>query len=284
MNPSEFREGECAVIGTALVDMPPIMEDREGNIRIVPLGFRKLGLKTFVRNYDDARFQLLAVAERMRNYTAYVLRVRLPMSFDMIGKRRDNGQWLPFPAVFDGATHLPISDGGVGDIMIFTTRFDSHRGSRPPDEALKSPENLTKWTIELNDKLLQIQQFLERIKSGTPLDVAVSALGGSVWAEEVKDKVSNCWRAIESITKNDFPNELIKAPMLYETIRRRTKKPPKMEQFERLRLLRNLSVHWKPRETQAKDMHAAAEAIYVIANEVTESALKDAATYKWKFT
>jgi len=38
MNPSKFREGECAVIGTALVDMPPpIMEDQEGNLRVVPL-------------------------------------------------------------------------------------------------------------------------------------------------------------------------------------------------------------------------------------------------------
>lgn len=92
--------------------MPPIMEDKEGNIRIVPITLRKLELKTSVRNYNEARFHLLAVAERIRNYAAYVLRARLPMDFDMVGKRRDNGQWFPFPAVFDGATHLPITDGG----------------------------------------------------------------------------------------------------------------------------------------------------------------------------
>lgn len=262
--------------------MPPIMEDQEGNIRIVPLGFRRLELKTFVRNYDDARYQLLAVAERMRNYTAYVVGLRLPMSFDMIGKKRDNGQWLPFPAVFDGTTRLPISDGGIGDTMIFTTRLGSHLGVRPPDEALKSPENLAKWTIEFDGRLLQTQRLVERIKNGTPLDVAISALGASIWAEEAKDKVLSCWRAIEAITKNDFPNGLVKAPMLYETIRRRTKKPPELKQLRGLRLLRNLSAHGEPLETQAKDMHVAADEIYAIAYEVTKSALKDAATYKRK--
>jgi len=230
-----------------------------------------------VRNYDDVRFQLLAVAERMRNYAAYVLQARLPMSFDMVGKRRDNGQWPLFPvAVFDGASHLPITDGGVRDIMIFTTRFGPHSGVRPPDEALKSLENLTKWTIELDDKLLQVQHLLERIESGTPLDVAVSSLGESMWAEEAKDKVLDRWRAIESITRNDFPNQRIKTSMLYDTIRRRTKKPPRLERLKHLRLLRNLSSHERPQETQAQDMHIAADEIYVIANEVIESALNEA--------
>lgn len=275
-NPSEFRECECAVIGTALIAMPPIMEDKEGNIRIVPLTFRKLELKTSVRNYNEARFHLLAVAERIRNYAAYVLRARLPMDFDMVGKRRDNGQWFPFPAVFDGTTHLPITDGGVKDIMVFRTRFGHHSGVRPPDEALKSPENLVKWTNELNDKLSCTQWLLNRIESGTPLDVAVSSLGESIWAEEAKDRFSDRWRAIEAITKIDSPNCLITAQLIHETIKRRTDNPISSGQFDRLRVLRNLSIHSKPQEKIAIDIHEAAEKMCTIAYEVIESALRDA--------
>lgn len=256
--------------------MPPIMEDKEGNIRIVPITLRKLELKTSVRNYNEARFHLLAVAERIRNYAAYVLRARLPMDFDMVGKRRDNGQWFPFPAVFDGATHLPITDGGVKDIMVFRTRFGSRGGVRPPDEALKSPQNLVKWTNELNDKLLLAQGLLNRIESGTPLDVAVSALGESIWTEEAKDRFSDRWRAIEAITKIDFPNCLITAQLIHETIKQRMDKPISLGQFDRLRVLRNLSVHWKPHEKIAMDIHGAAEEMYTIAYEVVESALRDA--------
>lgn len=252
------------------------MEDEEGNIRIVPLGFRRLELKTFVRDYNDARFQLLAVSERIRNYVAYVLQARLPIDFNMVGKRQDNGQWFPFPALFDGATRLPITDGGVKDIMVFRTRFGSHDGVRPPDEALKSPENLIRWTNEINNKLSQTQRLLNRIENGTPLDVAVSALGESIWAEEAKDRFSDRWRAVEAITKNDFPDCFITAQLINETIKRRAKKPISSGQFERLRILRNLSIHWKPHEKTARDIHDAAEEMFTFAYGVIESALRDA--------
>ena len=276
MDPSKFREGECVIVSTAIIDMPPIMPDREGNLRINPLTYSRLVLKAFVNSYDEARFHFLAVAERMRNYAAYVFQSRLPLACDMVGKRLDNGQWFPFPALFDGNTHLPITDGGVRDTMIFTTRFGSHRGVKPPDEALRSPEDLTKWVIQLNQKLLRVQQLLDKIESGTPLDIAVCAFGGSIWAEEAKDKVSDCWRAIEAITKADFPNRHITPPMLYKTIYRRTNAHIEQTKLTHLRLMRNIAIHSKTHEKQSMDMHVASQEMYCLSYQVIKSALKNA--------
>jgi hypothetical protein len=276
MNPTEFREGEYVVVGTTIIDMPPFVTDQDGNLRIISINLKELEVKTYVEDYNKARYRLLAVAEKVRNYAAYVIKARLPLTFDMVGKRLDTGQWLLPLAVFDGTTHLPITDGGVRDISVFRTRFGSHDGVKPPFEALENLENLKTWVKELNMKLDRTQKLLDGIKDGIPLDMAISSLGESIWSEGAKERLTNRWRAIETIAKIDYRVPRIKPYMLFETLRRRAKGPLEVGQFERLRLLRNVSTHSVPPQEQTEDVHQAADELFRLAYEIVESALREA--------
>lgn len=276
MNPAEFREGEYVVVGRTIIDMPPFITDQEGNLKTISINLKKLEVKTWVKDYNQARHHLLAVAEKVRNYAAYAIKARLPMTFDMVGKRRDTGQWLLPLAVFDGITHLPITDGGVRDISVFTTRFGSHDGVKPPNEALENLENLSKWIKELNMNLELTQKLLDGIKDGTPLDIAVSSLGESIWAESVKERLVDCWRAVEAVARIDYGVQQTIPSLLFKTIRKRTNRQFKVNQFERLRRIRNLSTHSVPPHTQFKDIHQATDELLRLAYETVESALREA--------
>jgi len=276
MNPSEFQEGEYVVVGRTIIDIPPFITDQDGTLQFISINLKELEVKTYVEDYNKARYRLLAVAEKVRNYAAYVIKARLPLTFDMVGKRRDTGQWLlPF-AVFEGTTHLPITDGGARDISIFTTRFGPYDGVKPPYETLENLEQLRKWVEELNMKLKLAQKLLDKIKNATSLDIAVSSLGESLWAEGAKERLTNRWRAIEAIAKIDYRVPRIKPYMLFKTLRRRAKGPLGADQFERLRLLRNVSTHSVPPQEQSEDVHQAADELFRLAYEIVESALREA--------
>ncbi len=127
-----------------------MIADKNGEPSILLQYLKPLRVKTQVRNYDDAQYQLLTVAERVRNYASYITNFRLPLHIDMVGKRKDNGQWFPFPALFDGEAHLPITDGGIRDDSIFTTRFGPPDGMKPPYEALGNLDTLGNWARDIS--------------------------------------------------------------------------------------------------------------------------------------
>jgi len=277
MNPSEFREGEYLVVGTPIIDTPlPLIEDQDGFPQLISIKkLKELEVKTYVKDYDKATYHLLAVAEKIRNYAAYVTKARLPLTFDMVGKRRDKGFCFLPVVIFDGTTHLPLTDGGQKDISIFTTRFGPYEGVKPPSKALETFEQLNKWLKALNMKLTLAQNLLDNIKNETSLDIAVSSLGESIWVEGAKEQLTARWRAIEAITKIDHQERQIKSYMLFETLQKRAKAPLGFDEFKRLRHLRNVSTHSAPPQEQSADVHQAAYELFQLAYEITESALRE---------
>jgi len=252
-----------------------VIADKNGEPSILLQYLKPLRVKTQVRNYDDAQYQLLTVAERVRNYASYITNFRLPLHIDMVGKRKDNGQWFPFPALFDDEAHLPITDGGIRDDSIFTTRFGPPDGMKPPYEALGNLDTLGNWARDINEKLGLIQQLLDRIDMGTPLDVAIRSLGESIWAREATVKLTCCWRAVESVAGIDFKTTYIEPEMVFETIHKRSKHPIGSDQFERLKFLRNTSTHFLPTQEQSREIHQASYTMFLVAKDVVESAMKE---------
>jgi hypothetical protein len=275
VDPSKLREGEYLVIGTPRIEIPPIPVEEKN--AIMTFSFRQIQVRVDVKNQDDPRYELYASAERVRNYLAYVLLLRLPMIFDMIGKRRIPGQWspFPFPAVYEGGTHLPLTDGGNGDISVFKTGFGPPEGEPPPLNARQSLGALTNWHTALNRSLARVQQLLDRIPVLTAQDDAMNLFGQAIWAEEARGRFADSWRVVEAVAKHDFSKPKASPRMIFDTIKKRTKKSVQMDRFLQLRMVRNAVTHSSALQVVSKDVHQGADQMLRIAHEVLQSLLKD---------
>lgn len=171
----------------------------------------------------------------------------------------DNGSWLPFPAVYEGGTHLPLTDGGTRDFSIFKTGFGPPEGEPPPIEARQSLSALTKWHTDLNRQLAQVQKLLDRIPTGSAADQSANLFGQAIWAEEARGRFADSWRSIEIIAKHDFEKRRATPRMIFDTIRRRAKQGIEPEPFLYLKRVRNMVTHSSPSQTVSRDVHLGAD-------------------------
>lgn len=277
MNFNELKNGEYIIKGHLWIDIDPFHFNTEENPIFLSFNMQELEVKTRVSDYNQANYHLLGTAERIRNYAAFFCKMRLPLDFYMTGKRPNLGFpiFLP-PAIFNGSTKLPFSDGGFNDVSIFRTRFGPSDGLKPPYEATQTYEKLYEWTGVIHNNLKLTQKALDKIKAGSFFDIALSSLGKSIWMEGVEERLGNCWKSLEAITKIDFPDtKQINSDKIFESIHKRLDTNLSEDQFHKFRKYRNLSTHEIPPPDVSIDVHRTAGMLYLLASKIIESELKD---------
>jgi len=277
MNFEELKEGEYLVKGHLRIDFNPFQFHTEEDPIFLSFNMQELVVKTQVSDYNQANYHLLGVAERIRNYAAFFCKMRLPLDFYMIGKRPNLGfPFVPLPAIFNGSSKLPFSDGGYNDVSIFRTRFGPHDGLKPPYEAIQTYEKLSEWSEKIHNDLKLTQSILEKIESTTFIDIAISSLGKSRWMEGVEERLGYCWKSLESISKIDYPKKK-RTPFnqIFKSIHKRLNTDLTMEQFNLYRKYRNLSTHEIPSPESFIEIHQTAGMLYTLASKIVESELKD---------
>lgn len=277
MDFDSLEEGEYIVKGHLKIDVPDFHFYKNDEPIFLEFYLHDFILKTYVTDYQKAPYHLLAVAERIRDYTAYVCQMPIPLSFYMSGKRPDMGfPIFPLPTIYDGRTHLPFSDGGFNDVALFHTGFGSSNGLKPPLDVMESIEKLSDWSEKINTNLKRAQNLLDKIEDNSPLDIALRSVGKSHWMETVEERFTCRWKAIEAVARIDNPNSSrIHSSKLLKTIQKRVKDPLNHRDFNRLRELRNIITHNLPPHENSREIHWATDRLYLIATELIESVLKE---------
>jgi len=274
-NIDDLEEGEYYVVGHLSIDVNPFIFDANDDGYYISFNMKDLEVKTRVNEYNEARYHLLEVAKRMRNYAAYFTKTRLPMSFYMSGKRKDMGFPLA-PMVFhESGTGMPMSDGGFNEVSLFTSGFGPKNGLKPPHEALQSEDALKEWSGDIQNKLFTTQKALDLIDDGSRIDMAVCALGKVFWVNEAEDRLHNCWIALESIAKIDYPNAWIKVSHVLESINKRLDTDLTKRQLRFYQKYRHKSVHEVPVPEDAYYLHKTSGDLYRLASQTLEAKLRE---------
>ena len=274
-NLEDLEVGEYIVRALPILDIPPLVEGPDGEPRIPIFNIRYLEIRTKVESYDVAPKHILAVGERLRNYTAFTMMYPMPLDVTAEGKREPSGDFLPFPTVFDGSTLLPLTDGGLGNLSIFKTRFGSHEGVKLPDDTYKSIENLRRRKAWFDHKISLTQTLLDKIPSGSNLDAAINNQGESQWTKSAKEKFTHCMASVEAVSRHDFSVIWTKPEMLLSTMNNRSGKAIKQEEFTKLRLYRDKSIHSVLSELESTEIHKLAKDFCETSNQILTSVLTE---------
>ncbi|MGE9811440.1 hypothetical protein ACLIKE_08880 [Ferroplasma acidiphilum] len=250
------------------------IERHDKGTRLSSPNFEDVMLRTKVRSYAQAPAHLLAVAERIRDYIAFNFQNTVPLNISMSGKRKYTGQFPFGIVIYDGATLKPMTDGGRGERSFFVTRFGKPEGGSIPTSAFESLDNFTKYVQQVNKKLKNSQTMLNKIKPNSPLDVALNALGESIWAKLPKDKLTSNWRAVEAICKFDNPGKIISSSMILPTIKKYANIEMSDSQFEKVRKDRNKCIHWNPSFEDSISIENSANLLFQISVEITNAIIK----------
>lgn len=233
-------------------------------------------VKAFVEKYRDAVYRLTAVAFRIRNYAAFFTKNQHPLSITMQGSRDDHFSNTLFPmSIFDGGTHLPITDGGLGTTSFFITRFGSDNGLSLPYYPMESKEVLHSWLKDLSGRLKLTNRMLELVPGESNCDVAINCIGESFWAEEIANKLVDCWRAIEAVARQDEGKTDVKWDQIKKSIHKHAQSRPSDDNLKFLRNLRNISSHSFPKVAEFKHYHDNFGEIYHLATAVTDSLIRE---------
>jgi len=262
----DLEEGEYYVVGHLSIDL--------GNW-IISKEMVNLVVRTRVSDYSEANYHLLGVAERLRNYAAFFTKRRFPMNCNMSGKRKDMGFQLFPMVIYDGATRLPMSDGGFNDVSLFITRFGPQEGLKPSSDILQDLSKLDNWLGEINQGLVTAQKALDSIESGSRFDMAIGSMGKFYWMEEAADRLRNCWISLESIAKIDFPDEWIKVHHILDSINSRLDTSVTRDQLKLFQEYRHKSVHEIPIPEEAYLVHKTANVLYRLALKTVEAELRE---------
>src|SRR6266571_2744042 len=221
----DLRTNEYLVV--AYTTIGPFAEtDDNRNVRDIFSVFTEdIRIKIMVEKYRDARHRALAAALRIRNYAAYFTKSQHPLSFSMVGTRDEivNSTFLPLPMIFDGATHLPLTDGGVGSESAFMIRFGPVEGLEPRYQEFKTKDAVLSWAKDLNNRLRITNKMLDSFTDGSPPDAAINCVGESFWAGEAPSRFLACWRAIDTVAKFDHKVRRIRFAQIVDSIRKRSK-------------------------------------------------------------
>lgn len=274
-NLEDLEVGEYIVRALPILDIPPLVEGPDGEPRIPIFNIRYLEVRTKVESYDVAPKHILAVGERLRNYTAFTMMYPMPLDITAEGKRGSHGGFFPGYAIFDGSTLLPLTDGGFGNLSIFITRFGSHEGVKLPHDTYKSIENLRRRKAWFDHKISLTQTLLDKIPSGSNLDAAISSQGGSQWTKSAKEKFTHCMGSVEAVSRHDFRVIRTKPEMLLSTMNKRFGKIIKREEFAKLRRYRNKSIHSVLSEQESTEIHELAKDFCEASNQVLTSVLTE---------
>src|SRR5271156_427402 len=235
---------------TAATHMKPIVETDDGHTakNVFSAHFPDIRVKALVEKYGDAVYRLTAIAFRIRNYAAYLTKSRHPLSITMQGVRDDHFSDTFFPVtIFDGGTHLPITDGGLGTNSFFTTRFGPDEGLNLPYHSMESKDEVESWLNDLGNRLRFTSKMLELVPGGSNCDVAINCIGESFWGDEIANRLTDCWRAIEAVARQDEGKSDVKWDQIKKSIHKRAESRPDDDRLRFLRELRNISSHSFPK-------------------------------------
>ncbi len=274
---NDLETNEYLVI--AYTSIQPFAEtDEQRQVKdIFSVRTQNIQIKTIVDKYQDARYRVLATALRVRNYAAYFAKSRHPLSFSIVGQRDEvvNNTLLGMPAIFDGTTHLPFTDAGLGTTSAFITRFGPDDGLKPPYHEFDSKEAAAWWIENLNRCLKFTNRMLDSITEGSDCDVAVSCIGESFWLDEATARFLACWRAIDTITRLDHRNGHVSLEQIGESVRKRSKAEWTDERLRLFRKMRNVAAHRSPPAEDFRQYHDRLAEVYQLARELADSAIKE---------
>lgn len=274
----KLRTNEYLVVAHTRVEQVA-EKDEKGYVKdIFSLRTEDIRTRVMVENYNDATYRLLAEAQRIRNYAAYMTKSQHPLSFQMTAERDTVvNSFLPFiGAIFDGTTHLPWTDGGYGKTSVFITRYGPDEGLKPPYERFSSIESVKEWITDLDSRLRLAGKMLEIVPRESACDAAINCVGESFWTGEGKDRFLACWRAIDSIAKSDHPNS--KTPTLKDlqnTLSKRLKARTNEETLKSLRELRHVIAHSSPSQDAYGLYHTRLPEVYRLARRLTDSLIRE---------
>ncbi len=271
----DLEVGEYFVRALPILDIPHLVKGPDGEARIPIFNIKYLEVRTKVESYDMAPRHILATSERLRNYLSFTMKYPMPLDITAEGKREQMEGFLPTPTLFDGSTLLPLTDGGFGNLSIFITRFGSHEGVRLPDDTYKSIENLRRRKAWFDHKISFAQALLDHIASGSDVDAAINKLGESYWTKSAKERFTYCMSAVEAISRHDFQVIWSKPEMHLSTMNRRCGRVIEQEEFTKLRLLRDKSVHSVLSEQESAEIHGLAENICEDSHKILASVLTE---------
>jgi len=276
-DPYKTETDEYLVVAHTTVEPLAEMDERRRVKDIYSVSIEDIRTKVTIENYGEARYRLLAVALRIRNYAAYFTRSQHPLSFRMVGERDAivNPSLFTIGAVFDGATHLPFTDGGFGKASVFFTRYGPPEGLKPPYEQFASKESAFAWVADLDNRLRFAGKMLETIPEQSGCDVAISCVGESFWTGEAKDRFLACWRAIDAVAKSDSNSGKANFGNIAATVGKRSKAKISMASLKSLRELRHVAAHSTPSNETYQLYHSRLPEVYELARRLTDSMIRE---------
>jgi hypothetical protein len=270
---ADLRTNEYLVVAYTTIEPFAETDENRKVLDIFSVFTEDIRVKIMVEKYEEARHRALAAALRIRNYAAYFTRSQHPLLFNMLGTRDEvvNNTFLPMPMVFEGGTHLPFTDGGLGSESVFTTRFGPVEGLKPKYDEFKTKENVLRWLKDLNSRLKLTNKMLGSINDGSPCDAAINCLGESFWLGEATARFVACWRAIDTVAMFDHKVKRVGFNQIRDSVRKRSKSELTDERLISLRELRHVASHSFPHPEKYGQFHTRLSEVYRLARELTDS-------------